>query len=334
MGDLGESSERQCHRAGFAALPGHQRFGGRDATEKRGLAPAERGPTVQDLANQRAKALLALPRGFPWTSRPDRDILPALSQLLSGLLWQLATAHAVSPADLRVWETKKRSASGGWQLHFAVQEDLKALRLRLLPFPARVLPERPPASGAETLCLPVTLKFGELTHSVFLLPPERLADDTVDSENGPRRVLYPYWDILGVGPVLGATQLAISREWVDVPLGSFSAEGALRLARATKRTLKALLPFLTNDSELAAATKVCAAGSALCSATPPAVSDSTWARACASPQGDAVRRRRELQRVGRCVCVDILTVGPAARAAACDNLQCCAPSASAATFWF
>ena len=101
---------------------------------------------------ERAKALLALPRGLVWTSSIDGDTRGAMAAMLSGVLWQLQQTHLVSPAELRFWEARGSSLVS---LACAAQVDYKKGRLVLVPWPVQVLKNKPKQASANQFTIPV-----------------------------------------------------------------------------------------------------------------------------------------------------------------------------------
>ena len=223
----------------------------------------ERRPSPQEVAMDRAKALLALPRGLVWTSAVDCDTRNATAALLAGVLWQMHQAHFVSAAELRFWEVSRPAPVS---LACAAQVDYQAGRLALVPWPVQVFPNQPDTVGPEQFCIPVILHFGEQQDTMYLLgPPSRTEAETTETPCGPSRVLYPFWDIIGAKSGSGRGQaLRLVHEFVDIPLHAVTAGKALAFRRPpTKRTLRVSVPFLTNAEQVIAGDRLWFAAAAL-----------------------------------------------------------------------
>jgi hypothetical protein len=222
-------------------------------------APAQPTVTKEEAMLANAMALMQLPNGVAWTSLPARDVPQALVSMVSGALWQVAVAHAVSPAELRLCEEKKKEAV------FAVTKPFKPYALRLLPWPTEISLE-PPDEDSRECAIPAFVKFCEDADveevSLWLSPPMpggggRPRKDEVESDSGPLRVVYPFWDIMTAARPRDARRLHRTIEKLSIPLGTLQGEGALKMTRGGgKRMLVCSIPFLTNEEELAIGDRV------------------------------------------------------------------------------
>jgi hypothetical protein len=223
------------------------------ATETAAVAAREKRPSAQDLAMQRAQALLSLPRGMPWISASPRDNRQAFADTLSSALWQLHQLHHLSPEQLRFWTAKK---AGRPRLNCAAQDDMRAGRLVVVPWPARVLLEPPAELGEGQACLRVVMQLGEEQETLFLLgPPAREEGEEADTPSGMSRVLYPFWDLACVAPASGQQQLQLARAPITIPVGALGTPGPLKAPRTGSRVhVSATIPYWTNGDVVAAAT--------------------------------------------------------------------------------
>ena len=237
-------------------------------------AGEEKRLSPQEIAMERAKAILALPRGVPWTSSVGTDDRRAMADLLRGALWQLHQAHHVSAADLRFWRAKK-GARAAWAC--AAQTDFKQQRLVLVPWPAEVLLEPPEDLAPGVFCLPVPLTMGEESETLFLVgPPARPEGEDADTRSTSPRVIYPFWDIAGALPAEEAQALTFLRGWVDIPLGALGASGPLKWRRqAGKCVVRASVPFWCNAEAVPAASRLWADRAVLSKETAAARAEST-----------------------------------------------------------
>lgn len=228
------------------------------APAARAAASAEEAKRV---ASERAEALESLPRGRPWTASLTRDTEDGVAAMLTGLLWQLHQAHVRSPEHL-VWSENPRSPAATC----TAKEDFKAGRLVFIPWPSKVVAQRPAHLSEGQFVLRVELLFGKERSSMFLVGPRlRQQDETADTPSGRVQVVFPFWDILNADPA-GTRALSLQRELVDLPLHAFSASKALLVRKpANKQMLRASIPFWTNAVDVKIGDRLSADATALSS---------------------------------------------------------------------